>query len=169
MKFEINLYLVLVFIVPGIVILGDVAIFYSPIDINDLTDPKYGNKLEIILAVIVFSFFFGGLVDSLRSVIIDPIINRILKGNLPLDYISKINHKNIEVFKLLTDQTIVYYRYNANLVFSILVSIIICLFNLAEVPLLVFVGLIVLCILFFISSLKSKKVVNYVMNQFINS
>ncbi|MEQ6166933.1 hypothetical protein AAOE16_07055 [Ekhidna sp. MALMAid0563] len=170
MKFEINVYIILVFLVPGTILLS--AIGYLAIDQATLESILQGlveNGFDSVLILLTIILTTGTIVDSVRTVIVDSVLKRISNSKLPKDYLSKLDKDNLEVFKLLTDQSQVYYRLNSNTFVSIFIADILLAIKCFAVPIWINLTLLILTIVFAIATLGSKEVVNYVMNQFFKS
>ncbi|HMG76875.1 MAG TPA: hypothetical protein VK582_25610 [Pyrinomonadaceae bacterium] len=124
MKFDLTLTTVLVFIVPGIVLLiGTPQVLISRVDRwSILKHPQ--NPTD---AVLLFSavFMCGALVDAARTVTIQPLVTlaskKILKTELPQDYFKSINKDSIGVFELIIDRAYEYSRLNQNLTLALVI------------------------------------------------
>jgi hypothetical protein len=80
MKFELTLYVVLVFLVPGLIGAGTIAIWSSPMrDLfkANLSAPAAGTGVMLL----VLAFAVGSLIDALRSLFVERFLD--LRVKLP--------------------------------------------------------------------------------------
>ena|SRR5438046_1880433 len=88
---------------------------------------------SVVVAVVVVAgaFGLGAMVDSLRTLAVDPLVdalvkklenkgkpNSVSKGEPP-NFLKKLNKDNLPVFEFVLQRTFEYYRFNANLTLSL--------------------------------------------------
>jgi len=115
---ELTLYVILAFLVPGVIAGCSLALFGGEprkLLLELLRNPSAGRGVLFVAA----SLAFGVILDSLRTVVVDPLARTFGKRALPSDYLSKITKDNLPVFQLFLDRTLEYYRLNANLTFAV--------------------------------------------------
>src|SRR5258708_2963201 len=114
MKFELTLYVVLVFLVPGVVVTGALALCtgYGELLINRSLEDTTATTGVLLL---VLAFGIGALVDALRALMVDRLFNSDDERlKVPAKYIQLLRSDNLEVFRFLVERTQEYYRLNAN-------------------------------------------------------
>jgi hypothetical protein len=113
MKFELTLYVVLVFLVPGFVGTSSIGLWNGSVLTllkNTVQAPTTGNAVLLL----GLTFAIGALVDSLRSLFVDPLLDKRISEKLNSQWVKKLCKDNIEIFRFLTERTQEYYRLNAN-------------------------------------------------------
>jgi hypothetical protein len=122
MKFDLTLTTVLVFFVPGgLLLLGVPAdaissvdrwhILYRPTSIIDA-----GSLLSAI-------FFCGAVIDSVRTITVQPLVTYIAKGRCPVlpdGYFKFLDKDSIVVFQFISDKAFEYLRLNQNITLALL-------------------------------------------------
>lgn len=169
MKFELNLSIVLVFLVPGIIFSGNILFnFISLEELKDIVEYFSDKKFDFALILISFFFASGAIIDSVKYVVVAPFFEKAAarKIELPKDYLSKIEKENLEIFKVLIERTQVYYRLNTNCLLALVIFDISTLVGLCNNKCIYLFFSLVLTFIFIIASYNSRIAVNYAMNQF---
>ncbi|MDE0401525.1 MAG: hypothetical protein OXL96_27335 [Candidatus Poribacteria bacterium] len=128
MRFNMTFAAVLVFFVPGFLVLTGTCLIFPEMRTSIVSIVK-NHETAGTLLITAICFVSGVLIESLRLVTIEPLVSYIVekwkkRKGLAIrssDYVSKLTVDNLEVFTLLVDRTYEYYRLNANvtIVFSI--------------------------------------------------
>jgi hypothetical protein len=123
MKFDLTLATVLVFLVPG-----GLLLFGTPIDYVRLLDRWYivAKPTDATQAGMLLSFIFlaGAVIDSLRTVTVQVIVNWIARRlglSLTANFFNYINKDSLEVFTLINDRSNEYLRLNQNVTLALLI------------------------------------------------
>jgi len=125
MKFELTLYTVLVFLVPGSLSVGVLRFWSHAVDelaAGLLSSPTAVNAALVTAA----AFGLGAMVDSLRTLAIDPLVSWLGKTGTPPNYLAKLTSVNLPVFEFVLRRTHEYYRFNANTAFALLLLSVSC-------------------------------------------
>jgi hypothetical protein len=112
MKFELTLYMVIVFLVPGFIATGSIGLWSGRVHAlieHSLTAPDAANGI----ALLVLAFGIGAVIDALRSLFVEKLLD-VGSTKLSADYLKKLSKDNIEVFQFLVERSHEYYRLNAN-------------------------------------------------------
>ncbi|MBX3258044.1 MAG: hypothetical protein KF862_28185 [Chitinophagaceae bacterium] len=169
MKFELSLSTLLVFIVPGTVTLVGLLLFVPYETIKSFIDKAYSNdKIDIILLFILAIFILGAIIEMLRPVTIGYIIEECVKDKME-DYLTKITKDNLDIFNMLTDQTQVYYKLNANFLLSTALLLTCGIFNHEIIPCSFYIIVSLFIVFEIIATVSARKSVIYVMNKFYTS
>ncbi|MDE0553980.1 MAG: hypothetical protein OXI24_07190 [Candidatus Poribacteria bacterium] len=126
MPFNAKLTTILVFFVPGIIVVTGIVLIFP--EIRDSITPSFKEpKTSEILLFAVICSVVGTLIESLRPITVELIVKNVRakskEKTLPSGssgYISKLNADNLPVFTLLVEKTYEYYRLNANVALSFL-------------------------------------------------
>lgn len=134
MRFNMTFAAVLVFFVPGALILTGICFMLPEIRTSIVSIVK-NHETAGTLLITAICFVSGVLIESLRLITIDPLVHFIVTklrerqclAIRPSNYVSKLTVDNLAVFTLLVDRTYEYYRLNAN------VTIVFCVFLLCYI------------------------------------
>jgi ABC-type multidrug transport system fused ATPase/permease subunit len=163
MKFELTLYVVLVFLVPGLIAASTIAIWSSPVHaliLRNLATPDAGGAV----ALLVLAFAVGSLIDALRSLFVQRLLDVGATVKLQSNYLQKLNKDNLEVFRFLLERTQVYYRLNANTAVAATAFTISYAIRYSFNPILLL--LVGFTTLFWLSARKSRRETIVITNQF---
>lgn len=163
MNFELTLYVVLVFLVPGAIALGVIALWYPPAAnlLSQLvTGPTAGSGLLVLSA----SFGLGALVDAVRTVLLSPLAESLAEPKTPERYLAKLNKDTVAVFAFLMERTLEYYRLNANCTVALAVLTLSYVLTGGR-NYTATVALACLLALLFVGSVQAKGVSNWAMSQ----
>ena len=121
MKFDLTLATVLVFLVPGgLLLLGMPTEAISAVDRWHIASkPTDVTQAGIVLAAI---FFCGSVIDSLRIITVQPLVSYFAKDRcpaLPTDYFKLIDKDSIVVFELINEKAFEYLRLNQNIALAL--------------------------------------------------
>jgi hypothetical protein len=180
MKFELTLYAVLVFLVPGSVTVGTLRFWSHAVDMlvaNLLTSPT-----AVAAAVVVAGAFgVGAIIDSLRTLAVDPLVNALVKmleekekkrknvasevnKDQARNYLAKLNKDNLPVFEFVLQRTFEYYRFNANTTLALVLLSVSCFW--VNVISLVCVASLIGALLFLWVAVRQRRVSLWAMEQF---
>ncbi len=164
MKFELSLYFILVFLVPGCIALLAGTVWSSQIA-NLTTTLMTAPSNSAGALVLALAFAGGAVVDSLRTVLIDWLAGIFAKHKLPNDYLKKLNKRTLAGYELILQRTYEYYRFNANAflsTFALLLSLTIR----SPQWSLVFLGALAAALLY--ASVSSKSASNWALTQLMD-
>jgi hypothetical protein len=124
MKFDLTLAVVLAFLVPGALLLWTLA---PSVTANVVPVLDKSTTTTALAALLCETFVVGVIIDSLRTVSVQPLVTRLArlfdKKGLPSTYISHITPERLPVFEMLVSRSYEYYRLNCNLTVSLIASI----------------------------------------------
>lgn len=124
MKFELSLATVLVFLVPGGIVLLDLVVA-SPVAIQMLRNQLKNLDSVDLLVILISSFLLGALVDMCRPALVDWIVDCLPPKKARGDYLKDLDKEGrLEVFHTLLDNTQVYYRLNANTLLALILLLV---------------------------------------------
>lgn len=112
MNFELSLYSVLVFVVPGCMIECGVALL-TPGGTTRLLHAFEQPTANDGLLFLSMAFVLGALTDSFRTLAIDPLLRRLTRVRFP-DYLHKLTARSLPVYEFIFQRTHEYYRFNSN-------------------------------------------------------
>jgi hypothetical protein len=162
MSFELSLYIVLVFFVPGVVVLGAVGLLNADTHAflkSAMAQPSAG----LGVLALALSMGCGALIDALRAVIIDGLIDRVIKASPPANYIALLDKERFPLFQYLHERTQEYYRFNANttLALTFLIAAYLRVYAADRMAL----GLFILLLLLFRAAVNNRKATFWVLTQ----
>lgn len=162
MSFELSLYIVLVFFVPGAVVLGALGLLNADTHAFIKTVIAQPSAGPGVLAL-GLSMGCGAVIDALRAVIIDGLIDRLTKASPPADYIALLDKKRLPLFKYLHERTQEYYRFNANTTLAL--TLLIAAYLRVYAADLIALGLFILLLLLFWAAVLNRKATFWVLTQ----
>ena len=164
MKFELTLYTILVFVVPGALALAAFA-FLIPALASAFLAALSAPSASLGILLLSLSFAIGALVDSVRTILLDSLALKLCKYPIPADYLSEVTKDNIGVFQLVLERTQEYYRFNANSTLALLFAEV--SFVLARGLDWVLLPASALLLLLFVSAVNAKNSANWAMSQMV--
>ncbi len=131
MKFDLTLTTVLVFFVPGgLFLLGVPFDLLHAVDRWGIVEkPKSLEEAGVLLSAI---FFCGAMIDSLRTITIQPVVSYCAKWRgsvLPDGYFRAINKDSIVVYELISEKSFEYLRLNQNITLALFA---LCIFRVLD-------------------------------------
>jgi len=119
MNFELSLTIVLVFLVPGSVVLLALVLAspYASILVTSILNQPSTPSVILLLAA---CFLLGAILDSLRTALLDRGITWLV-GPPPSGLLRHVTAENLPVFTMLLERTQGYYRLNSNLLLGLLI------------------------------------------------
>src|SRR6266478_488124 len=98
MKFELTLYVVLVFLVPGFIGTSTIGLWNGRVMtlIAHAVDAPTAGSGVLLLGL---TFAIGALVDSLRSLFAERLLDIRMSDKLNSKYVKKLSKDNIEIFR----------------------------------------------------------------------
>jgi len=120
-KFDLTLTTVLVFFVPGGLLLLGVApeVLISVDRWHIVNKPADITGAGLLLSAI---FFCGAVIDSLRTITVQPLVSYYAKdrcASLPDGYVKYIDEESIVVLQLISDKAFEYLRLNQNITLAL--------------------------------------------------
>lgn len=169
MKLDLTFYVVLVFFVPGVALVGALALGSSEFSLELLHfyhDPQ--PLLGMVLLACIFGL--GAIVDSARSLIVDPALS-VSDTVAELDeedntsYVRMVTSENLEVLSYLLERSFEYYRFNANSALSFSIILVTCLVRRGSDS--VFAAAFILTAMFWLAAKKSRRDSAWILNEFV--
>jgi hypothetical protein len=165
MKFELTLYIVLVFLVPGIIVAGAIDLCTEDggrLFLRSFEDPNATSGL----ALLIVAFGIGALVDALRALLLDRCFDSDDPNlKVPAKYLMLLDKDNLDVFRFLVERTQEYYRLNANTAFAASVFAVSYLVKRGCDPIFAFVFAVMVA--FWFAARKSRHETAWAMQQFV--